>query len=102
MRSAGVCIWSAPLLADCAASLKRRRAHRTLGRMGVVGWILIIKGGLFLFGARHVLAELIAVHPVTFGHVTRGDKGVRKYAANLRVAGYLLALVGAGLAWVFR
>jgi hypothetical protein len=39
---------------------------------------------------------------VTFGHVTRGQKGFRKYAANLRVAGFVLVLVGAGLAWVFR
>lgn len=70
--------------------------------MGVVGWILIIKGALFLFGARHVLEELLEAHPVTFGHVTRGRKGFRKYAANLRVAGFVLVLVGAGLAWVFR
>lgn len=70
--------------------------------MGVVGWILIIKGALFLFGARHVLEELMAVHPVTFGHVTRGDKGFRKYAANLRVAGFVLALIGAGLVLIFH
>ncbi len=70
--------------------------------MGVVGWILIIKGALFLFWARHVLEELMDAHPVTFGHVTRGDKGVRKYAANLRVAGFVLALAGAGLVWIFH
>jgi hypothetical protein len=70
--------------------------------MGVVGWILIIKGALFLFGARHVLEELLEAHPVTFGHVTRGEKGFRKYAANLRVAGFLLALIGSTLVWLFH
>lgn len=70
--------------------------------MGVVGWILIAKGALFLFGARHVLQELLAVHPVTFGHMTRGEKGFRKFAANLRVAGFVLLLTGAALVWIFR
>jgi hypothetical protein len=69
--------------------------------MGVVGWILVVKGALFLFGARHVLEELLAAHPVTFGHMTRGKKGARRYAANLRVAGFTLALVGAALVWLF-
>jgi hypothetical protein len=70
--------------------------------MGVVGWILIAKGALFLFGARHVLQELLAVHPVTFGHMTRGEKGFRKFAANLRVAGFVLLLTGAALVWIFH
>lgn len=70
--------------------------------MGVVGWILIVKGALFLFGARHVLQELLAVHPVTFGHMTRGEKGFRKFAANLRVAGFVLLLTGAALVWIFH
>jgi hypothetical protein len=70
--------------------------------MGVVGWILIVKGALFLFGARHVLRELLTVHPVTFGHMTRGEKGFRKFAANLRVAGFVLLLTGAALVWIFH
>lgn len=70
--------------------------------MGVVGWILIAKGALFLFGARHVLQELLTVHPVTFGHMTRGEKGFRKFAANLRVAGFVLLLTGAALVWIFH
>lgn len=68
--------------------------------MGVVGWILVVKGALFLFGARHVLEELLEAHPVTFGHVTRGEKGFRRYAANLRVAGFMLALIGGLLVWL--
>jgi hypothetical protein len=68
--------------------------------MGVVGWILIVKGALFLFGARHVLEELLEAHPVTFGHVTRGEKGFRRYAVNLRVAGFMLALIGGLLVWL--
>jgi hypothetical protein len=33
--------------------------------MGVVGWILALKGALFLFGARGVLNTLLASHPVS-------------------------------------
>ena len=68
--------------------------------MLVVGWILALKGGLFLFGARHVLESLLEAHPVTFGHVTRGEKGVRRYAGKLRIAGFLIALLGALLIWL--
>jgi hypothetical protein len=68
--------------------------------MGVVGWVLLIKGALFLFGARHVLESLLEAHPVTFGHVTRGENGFRRYAANLRCAGFILALAGGLLIWI--
>ena len=68
--------------------------------MGVLGWVLLAKGALFLFGARHVLESLLEAHPVTFGHVTGGEKGFRRYAANLRVAGFLIALLGGLLIWL--
>lgn len=62
--------------------------------MLVVGWVLALKGALFLFGARSVIDTLLASHPVTFDHVTRGEKGLRRYVANLRIAGFLIGLVG--------
>ena len=68
--------------------------------MGVVGWILIVKGALFLFGARHVLDTLMSSHPVTFGHMTRGPDGPRRYAGSIRLAGFVIALVGAVLVWL--
>jgi hypothetical protein len=69
--------------------------------MGVVGWILIVKGALFLFGARHVVEQLLAVHPVTFGHVTQGENGFRRYTGKLRRAGLSLILIGAAMVWLF-
>ncbi|HVY89734.1 MAG TPA: hypothetical protein VG942_12745 [Hyphomonadaceae bacterium] len=70
--------------------------------MGVVGWILIVKGALFLFGARHVLDTLMSSHPVTFGHMTRGPDGARRYVGSIRIAGFVVALIGALLAWLAR
>ena len=68
--------------------------------MGVVGWILIAKGALFLFGARLVIRELTAVHPVTFGHA--GRNGVGRLVLRLRLVGFVLAAIGAALAWFYR
>jgi hypothetical protein len=68
--------------------------------MGVVGWVLLLKGSLFLFGGRHVVDMLMAAHPVTFGHMTRGEKGLRRYVANIRCAGFILALAGGLLIWI--
>ena len=68
--------------------------------MGVVGWILIAKGALFLFGARLVIGELTAVHPVTFGHAAR--KGVGRLVLRLRLVGFVLAAIGAALVWFYR
>lgn len=66
--------------------------------MGVVGWILIAKGALFLFGARMVIRELTAVHPVTFGHAARN--GVGRLVLRLRLVGFVLAAVGGALLWL--
>jgi len=66
--------------------------------MDVVGWILIAKGALFLFGARFVIRELTAVHPMTFGHAAR--TGVGRLALRLRLVGFALAAVGAALVWL--
>ena len=66
--------------------------------MLVVGWILALKGALFLFGARGVTRTLQASHPVTFDHATR--RGERRYVAGLRVAGFMIGLVGALLIWL--
>ena len=66
--------------------------------MGVVGWILIAKGALFLFGARFVIRELTAVHPMTFGHAARN--GVGRLALRLRLVGFALAAVGGALVWL--
>jgi hypothetical protein len=65
--------------------------------MGVVGWILIAKGALFLFGARMVLRELTTVHPVTFGHATRN--GVGRFVLRLRLVGFAMAAAGGALVW---
>ncbi|MEQ1781489.1 MAG: hypothetical protein ABMA14_09025 [Hyphomonadaceae bacterium] len=65
--------------------------------MGVVGWILIVKGALFLFGARMVLRELTAVHPVTFGHATRN--GVGRFVLRLRLLGFAMAGIGGAMVW---
>ena len=65
--------------------------------MGVVGWILIVKGALFLFGARMVLRELTAVHPVTFGHATRN--GVGRFVLRLRLVGFAMAAIGGAMVW---
>ena len=65
--------------------------------MGVVGWILIAKGALFLFGARMVLRELTAVHPVTFGFATRN--GVGRFVLRLRLLGFAMAAAGGALVW---
>lgn len=65
--------------------------------MGVVGWILIVKGALFLFGARFVIRELTAVHPVTFGFATRN--GVGRFALRLRLVGFAMAAIGAAMVW---
>jgi hypothetical protein len=64
----------------------------------VVGWILALKGALFLFGARNVVGTLMDAHPVTFDHATR--RGERRYVAGLRVAGFLIGLIGALLIWL--
>jgi hypothetical protein len=66
--------------------------------MDVVGWILIAKGALFLFGARFVICELTAVHPMTFGHAARN--GVGRLALRLRLVGFALAAVGGALVWL--
>jgi len=66
--------------------------------MLVVGWVLALKGALFLFGARSVIGTLQESHPVTFDHATR--RGVRRYVAGLRIAGFLIALVGVLLIWL--
>jgi hypothetical protein len=71
--------------------------HRQFARMGVVGWILIAKGVLFLFGARFVIRELTAVHPVTFGHAARN--GVGRLALRLRLVGFVMAVLGGALVW---
>ena len=63
-------------------------------------WILALKGALFLFGARHVTQSLMAAHPVTFDHMTRGENGLRRYAAKLRAAGFIIALAGSLLIWL--
>jgi hypothetical protein len=76
------------------------RARRQGLAMGVLGWILIAKGALFLFGARHVVEALQEAHPVTFGHVTRGENGLRRYAAGVRGAGFVIALIGALVVWL--
>lgn len=65
--------------------------------MGVVGWILVVKGALFLFGARFVIRELTAVHPVTFGFAARN--GVGWLALRLRLVGFAMAAIGAALIW---
>lgn len=66
--------------------------------MLVVGWILALKGALFLFGARSVVGTLMESHPVTFDRATH--KGVARYAAGLRIAGFLIGLVGVLLIWL--
>ena len=66
--------------------------------MGVVGWILIAKGALFLFGARMVIRELAAVHPVTFGHAARN--GVGRLVLRLRLVGFAMAAIGGALVWL--
>lgn len=66
--------------------------------MGVVGWILIVKGVLFLFGARFVVRELTAVHPVTFGHATRN--GVGRFVLRLRLIGFAMAAIGGVMVWL--
>lgn len=68
--------------------------------MLVVGLILLFKGALFLFGARFVVRTLLSSHPVTFGHVTRGPNGMRRYVANLRVAGFAMTFAGALVVWL--
>lgn len=65
--------------------------------MGIVGWILIAKGALFLFGARMVIRELTAVHPVTFGHAARN--GLGRLVLRLRLVGFAMAAGGAALVW---
>ena len=62
-----------------------------------MGWILIAKGALFLFGARMVIRELTAVHPVTFGHAARN--GVGRLVLRLRLVGFAMAAGGAALVW---
>lgn len=65
--------------------------------MGVVGWILIAKGALFLFGARFVIRELTAVHPVTFGYAARN--GVERLVLRLRLVGFVMAAGGGVLVY---
>ena len=66
--------------------------------MVVVGWILIAKGALFMFGARFVIRELTAVHPVTFGHAARNGFG--RLVLRLRLVGFVLAAIGGALVWL--
>jgi hypothetical protein len=68
--------------------------------MGVVGWILLFKGLLFLVFAGGVTRTLLASHPVTFDHMTSGAMGFRRFTARLRMAGFILAVTGAGLVWL--
>ena len=72
-----------------------------LPRMGVVGWILLVKGLVFLVFAGSVTRTLQAAHPVTFDHATRGPMGFRKHTARLRVVGFVLAVVGGAMVWLF-
>jgi hypothetical protein len=68
--------------------------------MGVVGWILLSKGMLFLVFAEGVTRTLLAAHPVTFEHATRGEMGFRRFCGKLRITGLVLALAGAALVWL--
>ncbi len=68
--------------------------------MLVVGWILVAKGLLFLVFAGGVTRQLLAAHPVTFEHMTRGRLGFRRFTAKLRSAGFILAIAGAGMVWL--